>query len=260
MTLLTYGAAAALNGNGFLAVYLAGLLLGNRDFIHRKSLIRFHDGLAWLMQIAMFLTLGLQVYPSRLLPVAGDGLLAAAFLIFVARPVSVLVSLLFSGMPFREKLFVAWVGLRGAAPIVLATFPLLYGVEKAETIFNLVFFIVFTSVLLQGTLIAPAARWLRVDDPNPPLSRSPLAAVMDDGSISADLAEIVLPVNCGVIGRRILDLSLPPGALIVLIGRQGEMVVPNGGTVLEAGDTVLLLARRDVQQQVRSLLTDPQPT
>lgn len=175
LLVLTYSATASLGGNGFLAVYIAGLVLGNNDFIHKQSLIRFHDGLAWLTQITMFLTLGLLVFPSRLVPVIGVGLLVALFLMFVARPVSVFLALAFAKTRWREKAMVSWVGLRGAVPIILATFPLLAGVPQADTIFNLVFFIVLTSVLLQGTTLPLVARWLDVDAPLPVRRQYPLA-------------------------------------------------------------------------------------
>lgn len=165
LVLLTYGAAALLGGNGFLAVYLAGLIMGNSRFIHKKSLMQFHEGLAWLMQITMFLTLGILVFPSHLVPIAVVGLLVSVFLIFIARPASVFVTLALTKMSFREKAMISWVGLRGAVPIILATFPLLAGIPKAEMIFNLVFFIVLASALLQGTSIPLVARWLRVDAP-----------------------------------------------------------------------------------------------
>jgi cell volume regulation protein A len=161
--LLTYGLTAELRGSGFLAVYLAGLFLRRRPVAHKRSLLQFHDGLAWLMQIAMFLILGLQVFPPRLLPIAGTGLIVALFLIFVARPLSVHVALLFSSVSFREQMLVAWVGLRGAVPIVLATFPVLAGIRHADTVFHLVFFIALTSVLLQGPPIPWITKMLRLD-------------------------------------------------------------------------------------------------
>ncbi|HET7909491.1 MAG TPA: potassium/proton antiporter [Nitrospira sp.] len=161
--LLTYGLAAELKGSGFLAVYLAGLFVRRQPVAHRRTLLQFHDGLAWLMQIAMFLILGLQVFPARLLPIAGIGMLVALFLIFVARPLSVHVSLLFSNVSFREQMLVAWVGLRGAVPIVLATFPVLAGIKHADTIFHMVFFIALTSVLVQGPPIPWITRTLRLD-------------------------------------------------------------------------------------------------
>ena len=140
LVLLTYGLTVSLNGSGFLAVYLAGLIMQRKPFTHHQSVLRFHDGLAWLMQVTMFLMLGLQVFPARLVPVAWVGLMVSLFLIIVARPAGVHTALAFSPMPFREQILVAWAGLRGAVPIILATFPLLAGVKQADTIFHLVFF------------------------------------------------------------------------------------------------------------------------
>ena len=253
LVLLTYGATALVGGNGFLAVYLAGLVMAQQDFVHKRSLVQFHDGLAWLMQIVMFVTLGLQVFPSRLPEVALSGLYVALFLIFFARPLSVFLALSPTKLSVRQKLFVSWVGLRGAAPIVLATFPLLAGAAKADTIFHLVFFIVLTSVLLQGTLIIPMARWLGVYDATP--SRpSPLAYVMRDRTIANDLTEIHVPSSAPAVGKQVVDLHLPPDVLLVLIGRGGDMIVPRGGTVIEPGDTVLVMAPPGSSAQVRSAL------
>jgi len=161
LALFVYGLTAVLGGSGFLAVYLAGMVLGS-TLKEVRALNRFHDGLAWLMQIALFITLGLFVFPSHLPPIIISGLLLAGFLIFVARPVSVLISLVFDRMSIGEKLFVSWMGLRGAVPIVLATFPLLAGFSKASLFFNLIFFIVLTSVLLQGLSLTPVAKLLGV--------------------------------------------------------------------------------------------------
>ena len=133
LVLFTYGIAVVVKGNGFLAVYLAGLIVGNKDFIHKKTLMKFHEGLAWLMQIAMFLTLGLLVYPAKIVPIMGAGLLISIFLMVIARPASVFLSLLFSRLRAREKLMVSWVGLRGAVPIILATFPLLANLPRATS-------------------------------------------------------------------------------------------------------------------------------
>jgi cell volume regulation protein A len=165
LVLLTYGLTASLNGRGFLAVYLVGLLMRRKPFIHQQSLLCFHDGVAWLMQITMFLLLGLQVFPTRLAPIAWAGLLISLFLIFIARPISVYAALACSRMSFREKTLVAWVGLRGAVPIILATFPLLAGLKQADTIFHLVFFIALTSVVLQGPPIPWITRVLKIDVP-----------------------------------------------------------------------------------------------
>ncbi|MGK7877539.1 MAG: potassium/proton antiporter [Xenococcaceae cyanobacterium] len=164
--LLTYGITVYLRGNGFLAVYIAGVVMRNRPFVHEETIASFHDSLAWLMQITMFLTLGLLVFPSRLLPIAGVALAIGLFLMFVARPISVFICLAVNRISLPEKLFISWVGLRGSVPIILATFPLTAGISEAERIFNVVFFIVLTSVLVQGFSLAPAARWLGLAESN----------------------------------------------------------------------------------------------
>jgi potassium/hydrogen antiporter len=162
LVLFAYGLTALLGGSGFLAVYLVGLLLGNSTVQRVDRLSRFHDSLAWLMQIAMFLILGLLVFPSHLPAVFIRGLIITGVAVFIARPVSVLLALLPVRMNLREKLFVSWVGLRGAVPIVLATFPLLAGLKSAPFLFDLVFFVVLASVLLQGASVPLVAKWLRV--------------------------------------------------------------------------------------------------
>ena len=241
VVLLTYGAAAVLGGSGFLAVYLAGLVMGNAQFLHRKSLMRFHDAIAWLMQIAMFLVLGLLVFPSEVGAVAGEGLLIAATLVLVARPVAVVLTLAFTRLGARAVLLVSWVGLRGAVPIILATFPLVEGLPEAGLIFNVVFFAVLTSVLVQGTTISPVARWLKVDAPLEGARPYPLELVPTAGA-TTDLHDLSIPEGSPVVGRALVELALPEGALIVLVNRGGDFVVPQGSTVLEGGDNVLLLA------------------
>ncbi len=250
IALLTYGLAGSLGGSGFLAVYLAGLILGNEEFIHRRSLLRFFDGLAWLMQIAMFLTLGLLVFPSRLPVVIVPGTLIAAILIFVARPLGVFSSLIFSRLNLNEKAFVAWVGLRGAAPIVLATFPMLAGISRSETLFNLVFFVVLTSILLQGPSIPLVARWLRVAGPvktgrGDPIEPSPA------GGFNRQLRELSILPGSPYDGRRIVELGLPEEFLVVLIDRDEDYVVPSGGSEIRTGDRLLVISDEPGYQQVR---------
>ncbi|HZI20295.1 MAG TPA: potassium/proton antiporter [Pyrinomonadaceae bacterium] len=255
LVVLTYSLAAALGGNGFLAVYLAGLVVGHNDFIHKQSLVRFHDGLAWLMQIAMFLVLGLLVFPSRLVPVFWAGLVLSLALMLVARPLGVFATLAFTRMGWREKAMVSWVGLRGAVPIILATFPLLAGLAQAETIFNLVFFIVLTSVLLQGTTLPWVARRLGVDAPLPPRRQYPLEFVQTSGFKNAkEMVEIPLEDDSPAAGRRVVDLRLPKEALILLVARGDEFVVPHGGTRLEAGDRLLVLADKQARAAVREIV------
>jgi potassium/hydrogen antiporter len=256
MVLLTYSATALVGGNGFLAVYVAGLVVGNRDLLHRRSLRLFHDGLAWMMQIAMFIALGLLVFPSRLLPVAGWGLLLSVFLMFVARPLSVFAVLLFGRMRLNQKLLVSWVGLRGAVPIVLATFPLLAGVGKAELIFDLVFFIVLTSVLVQGTTIPAVARWLKLDAPYQARLDYPLEYLPTERDLS-EMVEIKVDEGSEAVGMRILELQFPKGALIVLMSRKGEFLVPSGGTILQPQDTVLVLAKKEMLPAIQAKMRGP---
>lgn len=173
LMLLVFSLTAVLGGSGFLAVYVAGVVVGNSDFPRKTALTSFHEGLGWLMEIGMFLTLGLLVFPSQLPAVAPSAILLALFLLLVARPVAVLLSLPTPRFTWNEKAFIAWVGLRGAIPIVLATFPLLAGVEAAQQIFNVTFFVVIFSVLVQGTTLPLAARWLRVRAEDEPPGSSP---------------------------------------------------------------------------------------
>jgi potassium/hydrogen antiporter len=248
IVLLAFGGTQFIGGNGFLAVYVAGVTLGTQNFLHKIGLVQFHEGVAWLMQIAMFLVLGLLVFPGRLLEVAGAGLLLSAFLILVARPLAVFISLLGSRkMRNREKLFVSWAGLRGALPIILATIPLTAGVPGSDRMFNLVFFVVLSSVLVQGTTLGLAARLLSVIAPAP--------VALPERNVQENLMEIVLEPGARVIGKQVVDLRLPPTALLVLLRRSGESYIPRGATVLQEGDTLLVATRKEDWDELRSMLT-----
>ncbi|WP_292393303.1 potassium/proton antiporter [Methanoculleus sp. UBA303] len=251
MVLLTYGLTATVGGNGFIAVYVAGLVMGNSIVVYKKSLIRFHDGIAWLMQIVMFLALGLLVFPSELVPVIVPGVLTAFFLILVARPVAVLLTLLPWKMPMNEKALVSWVGLRGAVPIILATYPLVAGVPDADMIFNIVFFIVLVSALVHGTSIPSVARWLGLAAPLQ--EKRKLSREFDvDPDTPSELIELVIPPDAPAVGKQVVDLGLPKGALIILMQKGDERFVPGGSTVIEAGDTLLLLTTDDLVENVRA--------
>ncbi|HIJ96590.1 MAG TPA: potassium/proton antiporter [Desulfuromonadales bacterium] len=234
-----YGLASLAKANGFLAVYLAGMVMGNSAFVQKKSLLRFHDGLAWLMQIAMFLVLGLQVFPSHLLPVVTIGLAVAAFLMLIARPASVFVALSLSRLSLQEKGLISWVGLRGAVPIVLATFPLLADIGKAETIFNMVFFIVLTSALLQGSSIPLVARWLKLEAV--PHGAEPASLSTGEPEVPGTLYVVSVSPDSAVVGRQLVDLGLPAGVLVVYIQRGNEYLVPGGSSVVSVGDRLHLL-------------------
>ncbi|MBA3885131.1 MAG: potassium/proton antiporter [Acidobacteria bacterium] len=251
--LLTYEGTAWLGGSGFLATYVAGLTIANAEFLHKRSLLRFHDAIAWLMQISMFVLMGLLVFPSRLLPVAGQAVLVAAVLMFVARPLAVLLTLAPFRVPAREIAYVSWVGLRGATPIILATFPVVAGVPNAETIFHVVFFVVLLSVLVQGTTLPAAARWLGLT-----IAERSGGSYTFDAVITGDeghgLREITIAAGAPATGKSLVSLGLPAGVLVVLLYRQGEIVVPQGGTVFEEGDRVLLLAEDEAFATARGLL------
>jgi potassium/hydrogen antiporter len=241
LVIVLFSGTSALGGSGFLAVYVAGLLLGNSVLLHKGSLSKFQDGVAWIAQISVFLTLGLLVFPSSLLPLWKEGLLLAAFLMFVARPLSVLVSAPGSTLSGREKLFVSWVGLRGAAPIILATLPWIAQLPNAEYYFNLVFFVVLISVLVQGMSIPWVARKLDLSEPmEPDLPGEGGLGMLPPGFITLELeVEPAAPA----VGQRLVDLSLPQGVLLTTLAREGRYLVPKGDTAFAANDLIWCLAR-----------------
>lgn len=254
MIFFTFSITDILGGTGFLAVYLAGLVLGNNNFLHKKSIVRFYDGQAWIMQIVMFLTLGLLVFPSRIAPIAGVGMLIALFLIFIARPLAIFISLSFFKMKTREKLFISWVGLRGAVPIIFATYPLIEGIAKADFIFHLVFFISASSVLLQGSTLPLVAKWLKVTVPRKVKKVTALDMELYD-TVRSEFVEVILPGSSNAVGKPIVKLRLPKSALIVLLVRDGKYIQPNGSTILEEHDKLLLLANnKEVLNEVYQAL------
>lgn len=240
---LTYAVAALFKGSGFLAVYIAGIVIGNSYIVQKRSLLRFFDGFAWFGQITMFLFLGLLISPSHLVPIIIPGLLISAILMFIARPLGVFVSLHFGRFNWREKLLVAWVGLRGAVPIILATYPLIAGIDNADLIFNIIFFIVFTSAALQGWSLPLVARVLKVTVP-PETKRNYPIEFEPRPEIDADLTEVIIPFESVAVGKSIVELGLPDDCLIVLIVRGDSYIVPSGGTVLESGDVLLVLSSK----------------
>jgi cell volume regulation protein A len=255
LVLLTFGGAEILHGNGFLAVYVCGIVLGNTDFVNKRTLAKFHDGLGWLMQIVLFLVLGLLVFPSRLPAVALPALIVSAFLMFVARPIAVCLGLLGSSFSPAQRTLVAWTGLRGAVPIVLATIPFTAGYERSDILFNMVFFIVLTSVLLQGRTLMSVARLLGVDEPLVSRPRYPLEFERTGTGMPGETREIDILPDAAVVGRRVSELSLPQGSLILLLRRGPGFVVPNGETVIEAFDTLLLIAEKKLLHEAQAILT-----
>jgi potassium/hydrogen antiporter len=242
---LAFGGAGVFGGNAFLSVYVAGLCMGSRTFVHRISLRQFHEGAGWLMQIVMFVLLGLLSFPSQLPAVALPAMALALFLVFVARPFAVFLSLAPVKVPRRAQAFIAWAGLRGAVPIVLATIPVVEGVENSRTLFHVVFFIVLTSVLLQGTTLRPVARALGVLAPP---SREPAEDMREVGG--KNLVETTVGPGSSVVGRQVVELRLPATAILVLLTRDGRSYVPRGSTVIAEGDQILIATRRDDQDEI----------
>ena len=255
LVLFIYGSTTLLHGNGFLAVYIAGIVMGNANLIHKRTIKHFCDGISWLMQIIMFLALGLLVFPSKIIPVIGAGLLISAFLIFFARPLSVFISLFFAKMNVPEKSLIAWVGLRGAVPIILATFPLLAHVPKADIIFNIVFFIVLTSVLIQGTTLPMVAKLLNVNVPVKARKNYPIE-IDESDDINVNLEDLIVPYNSNVVGKSLFELGIPQNCLIALISRDDKYFIPHGNTVLNEGDVLLVIASKHDLQQLQAILTN----
>ncbi|HNR08264.1 MAG TPA: potassium/proton antiporter [Saprospiraceae bacterium] len=254
----SFAATDFVGGNGFLAVYLCAIYLGNQELIHKKKFLKSFDSFAWLMQIVLFLTLGLLVFPRQIVPVIGIGLIISVFLILVARPLSVFLSLYFFRIQTRSKIFISWVGLRGAVPIVFATYPLIAGIDKAPMIFNIVFFISVTSVLIQGTTLSLVARWLGLTLPENLKARTQVDIQLAD-SIKSVLTEITLPGDNPVIGKQLVQLKLPNTSHISFIERNKKYLTPNGATVLEKNDRLFVLSenKEALKKFCESLEIDP---
>lgn len=244
--LLTFGLAAQLGGSGFLAVYLAGVVIGNRPLVFGQGIRHFHDAIAWLSQIVMFVVLGLLCFPSRLIEVAGQGLLISSVLIFVARPLSIVLSAFPFGFTGRELVFLSWVGLKGAVPITLATFPLMLATPaislQAGLIFDVVFFIVVVSAVVQGMSLTPMARWLGLEcprEPDPPVTLE----INSLRHVSGEVVDYAISADSHAVGKMVKDLGLPEGAVIAMIARDDQIVPPKGSTALHADDHVILVLR-----------------
>lgn len=238
---MTFSSTDFWGGNGFLAIYLCSVYLGNQRLIHKNTIIKMYDGVAWLMQIVLFLTLGLLVSPSQILPYIQIGIMISLFLIFISRPLSVFLALCPFKMEWKTKMFIGWVGIRGAVPIVFATYPLLAGIEKAHSIFNIVFFISIISVLIQGTTLSLIARWLNLGIPNPNKPLSDLELLLFDLPKHL-LQEITINNGYYAVNKKIVDLNFPKSAFIIMIKRNDEYIRPCGATEIKANDTLVVLA------------------
>jgi cell volume regulation protein A len=255
MAFFLFACTNLLGGSGYLAVYVAGVVLGNQPLPFKPMVARFHDGLSWLMQILMFAMLGLLVFPSRLVPVAVPAIAIGMFLILVARPLIVALLLFGSGLDLRERMLVAWGGLRGAVPIILAIHPLTQGVAEGHRIFNITFFVVILSVLLQGTTIPWLARRLRLHLP----SQAPPSFHVELGSWHLFDGEVLLfrvDPSSSALGMALRDLPLPPEALAMLIVRNDGLITPRGSTVLQSGDYVYFFGKERDRAALEKLFQD----
>ena len=240
--LLSFGITANIGGSGFLAVFITGVVIGNSRFVFQRSTFLFHDGLAWLSQITMFVVLGLLITPTSLLDVWLEGLIIAFVLIFIARPLAVMPILALFGFNLREMTLVSWVGLRGSVPIILAIFPLIFGLPGAALIFNVVFFVVLISATLQGSSLAWMARKLKLTLP-PPVTPAATLEITALGDVDADIVEYTLGSSSRAVGSRISQLALPDSTVMAMISRSNNIITPRGSTLLQAEDQLFIVLK-----------------
>lgn len=252
--LLAFGIAANLNGSGFLAIFIAGVVIGNSRFVYQRGTFMFNDGLAWLSQITMFVVLGLLVNPTMLLTVWVEGLAIAAVLVLVARPLIVWPILAVFGFNRREITLVSWVGLRGSVPIILAIFPLIFGLPNAGLIFNVVFFVVLISATIQGSTLPLVARKLGLTEA-PPIIPAATLTITSLDDVDADIVEYTLTDNARAAQRRLSQLALPEGTVVAMITRNKAVITPRGSTLLHGGDHLFLVLKPQTRPFVDSVFS-----
>lgn len=243
LVFITFTLTDLVKGNGYLAVYIAGMIVGNVRLAYRKETNTFMNGLTWLFQIIMFLTLGLLVNPHEMLDISITALLIGVFMILIARPVSVFLCLLpFKGITNKARVFISWVGLRGAVPIIFATYPVIAQIPGSNQLFNIVFFITLLSLTIQGMTISKMARWLKLDLPEEKEGNEFGVELPEE--IDTHLDDITLTEDMLSTGNRLADMNIPKGTLVMLIKRGNEFIIPNGQIELHAGDKLLVMSEK----------------
>ena len=250
-----FAATYFLKGNGYLAVYIAGLVIGNAKFSHKRTSMKFMDGFAWMSQILLFLTLGLLVNPAELIPVLVPAVIVSFFLILVGRPLTVFLTLApFRKIGFKDKLYVSWVGLRGAVPIIFAILPLAAGIPDARWIFNMVFVITIVSLLVQGTSLPLVAKWLKLADKPSKFKAFEDFDVEFSEEIKSAMTEIEITEETLKYGKNLIEMPLPDKTLVVMVKREEQYFVPTGQTLLYAGDKLLVIS--DDEEALRETYTN----
>ncbi|MGD7009656.1 potassium/proton antiporter [Metabacillus sp. 84] len=255
LAILAYGVTTTLHASGLLAVYVTAVIIGNSPLSYRHSIIRFHEGFAWMMQILMFILLGLLVFPEQLVEVTWSGILLAFLLMLVARPLGVFISMMFSKYSFKEKLFISWAGLRGAVPIVLATYPLMANIENDNLIFNVVFFVVLLSALLQGATISPLANRLKLSEGETKVQSHTLELV-SIGKTNNELIELEIPKETPYAGIELKNIDLPTDTLITGVIRGERLITPRGDTILQGKDTLYILVSKKNRDTIQELFEE----
>jgi cell volume regulation protein A len=256
VVMLTYGLSELAQASGMLAVFTAGFVMGNGSFVHKQGVQNFSEALSTIVNIGMFVLMGLLVFPRQFADVWWQGLLLFLVLTFLARPAAVFIGTLGMNLGVRDKVFAAWAGLRGAVPIVLATYPAAAGLAIGNAVFNLVFFAVLLSIIVQGSTLGLVSKWLGLSEPARPKALFNLEMITMAKS-DYDMVVVDLPGPKGAPGPRLRDLRLPEGAIITLITRGDEVVLPKGETQLQGWDQVTVLAHAPDENQIHEKLVAP---
>ncbi|WP_404456170.1 potassium/proton antiporter [Oceanobacillus kapialis] len=253
MASLTYILTDSIGGSGLLAVYIMAVVVGNSDLLYRFSILRFNEGFAWMMQILMFILLGLLVFPNQLLDIFWQGIALSIILMFLARPIAVFISLFFLKYNIKEQLFVSWAGLKGAVPIVLATYPIIADIESSQLIFNAVFFVVLMSALVQGSSLSWLAEKFHLTGEEKE-NLLPSLEIINLGTTDSEIMEVAINRHSPAVDTSLIDLELPDNTLIIGIIREGELITPSGNSVIQQKDTLYVLSHKKSREKVKAAL------